>query len=190
VPELPDPTTAEWAAAGLAASLVVVLAALHLVRGVLGRSAASPWGRVAGFLLGCIAVALVLCAVLAAAAGWRAGGGRTGPFAGVLVHPDRPNAERLGSYVPALTLPPAAVLAVLSLAVIEVGRPSGLRTVAGVASGAAAAMGALVVWGDPGAAPEAAAWFVTVLGAAAAVSLVVDELAGRRSGPGGGRTTA
>lgn len=178
--DLPDPTSAEWAAAGLAAALVVVVLSLHLLRPVLARSPAAGWGRVAGFLLACVAAELVLVAAVAAVAGWQGGDDPGGPFAGLLVHADGATGTRVAAYVAALTLPAAAVLVVLSLGVVDVGRPSGLRIVAGVVVGIVLAVAALVVWGDTGAAPEAAAWFAVLLAGGAALALVADEVAGRR----------
>lgn len=174
------PTSGEWIAAGAAGALVVVLLALHLLRPALGRSPSTVWGRAAGLLLGCIAVGFVLVTVVAVVAGMRADTGAEGAFAGVLVHPEPPTAERIGGYVAALLLPLAAVVAVLAVAVIDIGRPSGLRIPAGITAGVVLAASAIVARGDPGSAAEAVAWSSLVLSGAAAVALVADEVTGRR----------
>lgn len=173
------PTSGEWIAAGVASGLVVVLLALHLLRPVLARSRATAWGRAAGLLLGCLAVGFALVTAIAVVAGMRADTAAEGAFAGVLVHPEPPTAERIGGYVAALLLPLAAVVAVLAVAVVDVGRPSGLRVPAGITAGVVLAASLLVARGDPGSAAEAVAWSSLVLSGAAAVALVADEVTGR-----------
>lgn len=176
-----DPTTAEWVAAGVAAGFVVVLGAVHLLRPVLARSPASPWGRASGLLFATITTGLVLAVAVVAVGGARAGRASAGPFAGVLVHPEPPTAERIAGYAAALLLPLAAVLGVLAAAVVELGRPSGLRIAAGVAAGVVLACGTLLVAGDVGTVATGAGWSAVVLAAAAAATLVADELTGRQS---------
>ncbi len=174
-----DPTTPEWVAAAVAAGLVVVLGGLHLLRAVLARSAATAWGRLAGLLLAVLAVGLVLVVVVLGVAGAQASDGPTGEFAAVLVHPEADTASRLAGYAAALLLPLAAALAILAVAVVDVGRGSGLRIAAGVASGLVMAIGALVSTGGTDGAALAAGWAAVVLGAAAAAALVADQLDAR-----------
>jgi len=184
VSTLAQPTTAEWTAAGVAAGLVVLLAALHLLRPVLARSPATPWGRTAGVLLGSVTTGLVLCVGVAAAAAVRAGETPEGAFAGVLVHVEPTVAERIAAYAAAILLPLSAVIAVLALAVVDLGRPSSLRIAAGVAAGMVLASGVLVVLGDTGPVATGVGWAAVVLAGAAALTLVLDELVGRQtSGP-------
>ena len=175
---MPDPTAGEWVVAGVAAGLVVVLAALQLLRPALARSPATPWGRAAGLLLAVAAVGLVLVVAVAVTAGGIADDTPDGPFVAVLVHVDA--AGRIAGYVGALLLPLAAVLAVLAVAVVDLGRPSALRIVAGAASGFVLLAGLSVVVGDAGPAATAVGWTAALLGGGAGSLLAVDEVAGWR----------
>lgn len=180
MPTLAQPTTADWVAAGVAAGLVVLLAALHLLRPVLARSSASPWGRAGGLLLAMVTTGLLLCVGVAVTAGARADSSPVGPFALELVHGEPPTAARIGGYAAAILLPLAAVIAVLAVAVVDVDRPSGLRIVAGVAAGGVLASGLLLVLGDVGTVATGVGWAAVVLAGAAAGALVLDELTGRQ----------
>jgi hypothetical protein len=192
---VPDPTTTEWVAAGVAVGLVVVLAAVHLVRPVLAVGAATAWGRVAGLLLAVLAAGLVLAVVVLGVGAARseappegatpeqveaAAAKLSGPFASELVPPQASTANRVASYSTAALLPLAAALAVLAVAVIDVGRPSGIRLAAGAACGLLLVAGGYVVTGGTQGAARAAGWAAVVLAACAAAALVVDELEARR----------
>jgi hypothetical protein len=177
---VPEPTTGEWVVAGVAAGLVVVVAALLLLRPALRRSNATAWGRAAGLLLAASATGLVLVVALLGVAGAQADDAPVGAFAGVLVTAEVGTARRVASYAAALLLPTAAVLAVLAVAVVDIGRPSGLRVAAGSAAGLVLVGGGYVVLGDAGPAATAAGWAATLLAGGAALTLAVDELAGAR----------
>lgn len=174
-----DPTTWEWVAAGIGAGLVAVLLAVLALRPVLARSRATPWGRAGGLLLGTAATGLFLVVVIAIGAA-AVGDRPSGAFAGVLVHADGRVAERIGAYAAALLIPLAAVLGVLAVAVVDVGRPSGLRIAAGLVAGVLLVVGLTVATGDTGSAPTVVGWSASVLAGAAAVALVLDELVGGR----------
>lgn len=185
-----DPTTVEWIAAGVAAGLVVLVGAVLVLRPVLRRSAATPWGLTGGVLLAALAVGLVLVVAVVAVAGWRADVEHppAGPFAGVLVATDPATATRVSGYAAALLLPLAAVLLVLAVAVVDLGRSSGLRIAAGVAVGVVLSVGVLLAVGDAGSAPRVAGWAAAALAGAAGLALALDELVGGRqpgSGPSG-----
>ncbi len=180
LPTVPDPTTGEWVVAAVAAGLVVVLAALLLLGPALRRSNATSWGRAGGLLLAVIAAGLVLVVAVAAVAGSRAGEAPVGEFAGVLVHAEAATAGRIAGYVAALLLPLAAILAILSVAVVDIGRPSGLRAAAGGAAGFVLIAAAFVVTGDTGTAATAVASAAFVLAAGTIVALALDELLGDR----------
>jgi hypothetical protein len=177
---VPDPTAGEWFVAGVAAGLVVVVGALLLLRPALWRSTATVWGRAAGLLLATAAMGLVLVVAVAGAAGARADDTPTGEFAGVLVAVDRGAAGRVAGYTAALLLPLAAILAVLAVAVVDVGRPSSLRAAAGTAAGFVLLVGLRVVTGDAGPAATAAGWAAVLLAGGAALMLALDEVAGGR----------
>ena len=179
LPTVPDPTTGEWVAAAIAACLVVVLGALLLLGPALRRSTATSWGRAGGLLLAITASGLVLV-VAVAFAGSRAGRAPVGEFAGVLVHSEPGTAGRIAGYVAALLLPLAAVLAVLAVAVVDIGRPSGLRAAAGAAAGFVLVAGAVVTIGDTGPAPTAVGSAAVVLAAATILALALDEVLGDR----------
>jgi hypothetical protein len=184
-----QPSTGEWVAAAVAAGLVVVLGALHLVRPVLARSEATRWGRLGGFLLGVLTAGFVLCVVVllvgAAQFDEPTSDDRQvvlpdGEFAGVLLSSDPVTADRLAGYVAAVLLPAAAVLAVLAIAVIDVGRTSALRVVAAVLAGLVLGTATLVAIGDGGSAATGTAWAAAVVAAAAAAAFVIDELEARQ----------
>ena len=177
---MPEPTTGEWIVAGVAAGLVVVIAALLLLRPALQRSSATTWGRAAGLLLAASATGLVLVVAVVGVAGAQADDTPLGAFAGVLVATDVGTARRVASYTAALLLPMAAVLGVLAVDVVDVGRPSGLRAAAGSAVGFVLVGGGYVVLGDAGPAATGAGWAAVLLAGGAALTLALDELAGAR----------
>ena len=176
---MPEPTTGEWIVAGVAAGLVVVVAALLLLRPALARRGATAWGRAAGLLLAAAAAGLVLVVTVTVVANDRADDAPAGAFVGVLV--GQPGtAGRIAGYAAALLLPLAAVLAVLAVAVVDLGRPSGFRLAAGVAAGFVLLVGFVVVAGDVGPAATGVGWTAALLGGGAALLLAVDERAGVR----------
>ncbi len=114
-------------------------------------------------MLASASAGLTLVVSVVVVAGDRAGDDPVGEFAGVLVSTDAATAGRIGAYAAATLLPLAAVLAVVAVAVVDVGRPSGLRAAAGGAAGFVLLGGAYVVLGDAGPAATGVGW-----GAAAA----------------------
>ena len=182
---MPEPTAGEWIVAGVAAGLVVVVAALQLLRPALARSTASPWGRAAGLLLATTAAGLVLVVTVAVAAGDRADDAPVGEFAGVLVNAEPATAGRIAGYSAALLLPLAAVLAVVAVAVVDLGRPSAFRIVAGAAAGFVLLAGFVVVLGDAGPAATAVGWTAALLGGGSALLLALDEVSGLRQSRSG-----
>jgi hypothetical protein len=176
--DLADPSAGDWVAASLAAALVVVLLALLLVAPALRRSSASPWGRVAGLLLAATAAVLVLVVVVAGTAALVSR--PDGVLATELVHAEVISAERIAVYTAALLLPLAAVLGVLAVAVVDIGRPSAFRPAAGAVAGLVLVAAGILVVGDAGDAVTAAALSAAVLSGGAAFALMADELGGRR----------
>jgi hypothetical protein len=176
--DLADPSAGEWVVASVAAVLVVVLLALLLLAPALRRSAATPWGRVAGLLLAATAVTLVLVVVVAGTAAFVSE--PDGVFATELVHAGVASDERIAAYAAALLLPFAAVLGVLAVAVVDVGRPSAFRPAAGAVAGLVLVGAGILVVGDAGDAVTAAALSTALLSGGAALSLVFDEVDGRR----------
>ena len=180
LPTVPDPTTTEWVTAAVAAGFVVVLGALLLLGPALRRSTATPWGRAGGLLLAVTSAGMVLVVAVAAVAGSRAGEVPAGAFAGVLVHDEADTAGRIAGYVAALLLPLAAVHAILAVAVVDVGRPSGLRAAAAGAASFVLIAGALIAIGDTGPAATGVASASVVLAAGTIAALALDEVLGNR----------
>lgn len=178
--EVADPTTGEWIAAGTAAGLAAAVLALLLVWVPLRRSTATRWGRAAGFLLAAVASSLVVTVAVVVGIALDGDSGVSGPFGAVVARINAQTAERVAGYIAALLLPVAAVVAVLALAVVDVGRNTGLRIAAGVAAGVLLATGVVVALGDTGTAPTAAGWVIAVLAGGAAVALALDEVTAGR----------
>lgn len=193
---LPTPTTTEWAAAAVAAGLVVALGALHLL-GV-GRR---PLTRdrlavVAGWLLGCLAAAsLLVLAVLVGTAVRAAMVSAAdieaqrdlpaGPFVGLLLNRDLSTSERVGWISPAYLLPMAGTFAVLAVATVDRHRSAGMRMAALASSLVLALVAAYVGLGtstpfdtDPGPLAARTATAVLVLSLAAAAVVTADVLRG------------
>lgn len=174
-----------------AALLVVALGGLHLVRPAATEPGTTAAGRLAAWLLGCLATASVLVTVVIVGAGVRAAqisihdlengtGLPTGAFARYLFDADPDSTERVAQYAPALLLPLAGTLAVLALAAVDVGRSVGLRAVAGLVCFLLAVCSAVVGLGDVGPLAARTALAVGVLSVAAATALAADHLLGPR----------
>ena len=185
---LPEPTTTEWFAAAIAAGLVVALAALHFIRpsAVPGTTAA---GRLAGWLLACLACSAALATAVIAGAGIRAAqisiedlqtgtGLPSGAFARYLFDADPGSTERAAQYAPAVLLPLAGTFAVLALAAVDLGRSIGLRAIAAVVCVVVASLCVVVGVGDVGPLVARTATAVGLLSAAAVAALAVDHVLG------------
>jgi hypothetical protein len=178
----PDPTTAEWVAAALAAGFVVVLAGVHLVRPAIVRSPATAWGRAAAILLGTAASGVVLALLVLIAAGMRADridldavtGFPEGAFAGVLVPEDVSVADDIATYASALLFPIAATFGVVAVAVASTPARHGFRFATALVCAAAIAVSALLVVLDAGAAVGGVATAAIALFALTLVCLAVD----------------
>jgi hypothetical protein len=167
----------------VAAVLVVGVGGHLVVRSALDR-APSTASRVAGHLLGCLAVAVLLVAVVLAAAGLQAAGigaaadaeRPSGPFIRYLLDADPDTTQRAATYGAAVLVPLAGVLAVLALAALDPARTVGLRAAQALA-GAAVAVGALLVaTGDTGPLVARSAAGMAAVAAGALGALAVDEL--------------
>lgn len=172
-----DPTAGEWVALGAAFGFVLLLGGLLVVWPVLRGSPATAWGRAAGLLLGALTVELLVVAAIVVVAGE----GDVEQAAATALRPSARTAQEVRGHVVALALPAAAVLLVLAHAVVAVGRPSGLRAVAGGAAGALAAVGCTVALGDTGTAPTVAGVAAAALAGGAALALAADEVAALRA---------
>jgi hypothetical protein len=180
----PDPTTAEWVAAGVAAGLVAVVGGAHLVRASLLRSPVSFWGRAAAVLLGTAAAGVVVALVVVFATGMRAEridlaagtGYPEGPLAGVLVPADVAAADNVAAYAAAVLLPLAATLGVLALAVAATTARAGLRVAAGIGCFIGAVLCAVLAVLDPGAVVAGVAFAGLALFVTAGVCLAIDAL--------------
>lgn len=185
---VPEPTTTEWVMAAVAAVLIMLLGGLLFILPALRRGA-TPASRMAGFLLSCLATAMVVIAAVLVVAGIRArsidplegGEGRpASPFARYLFDPNPASTERVATYGAAVLLPLAAVLGVLALAAVDLGRSIGLRAIAGLTCGALLIASVVLIIGDAGPLAARTAVGIGVLSAASAVALTADELRGPR----------
>jgi hypothetical protein len=180
----PDPTTAEWVAAGVAAGLVAVLGGAHLVRPALVRSPASMWGRAAALLLGTATAGVIVALAVVFAAGMRADGidlaagtgYPEGPFAGVIVTANVAAADDVAAYAAALLLPLGATLGVLAVAVAATTARAGLRIAAGIACVIGVLACLVLAMFDTGAVVAGVAVAGLALFAAAAACLAADAL--------------
>jgi hypothetical protein len=186
---LPEPTTSEWVAAAAAAALIVTLAALLFIRPAAAERGTTPAGRLAGWLLACLATASVLGTVVLIGAGMRASmisltdlqtgtGLPTGAFARYLFDADPDATERVAQYAPALLLPFAGTLAVLALAAVDAGRSVGLRLIGGLACVVVVVGSWFVGVGDVGPLAARTALGVGALAAGAGIALGVDHIIG------------
>lgn len=187
----PEPSIVEWAAAALAAALIVAIGGQLVV----GRADAGVtyWSRVAGWCIGSLASAVLLAAAVLAGAGIRAG--RIEPVAGerpavsgfarILLDLDPNATERVAIYGVGLLVPLAAVLVVLAIAAVDPARTIGLRIVEALVCSAVGVIAAAIALGDTGPLATRAAIGVVALAFGALVALALDEL-GRRD-PESGR---
>lgn len=191
-PDTPFTTTTEWWAAGAAAALIVALGALHLVRLGTRRGTRDRLARVAGWLLACVAVVLVLVVAVLVGASLRASmvsqadieAGRdlpAGPFVRHLFDPDLSTTERVGPYSAAFLLPLAVAFGVLALATVDRVRSSGIRLAALVTSLVVTLGSLYLALGtstrfktDPGPLAARVAAALVVLTVAAATALTTD----------------
>lgn len=194
---IPFTTTTEWWAAGVAAVLVVALAALHLLRLGARRGTRDRLARLAGWLLASTAATFVLVVATLVGASVRASmvtqadieSGTdlpAGPFVRHLFDPDLATTERVGPYSAAFLLPLAVAFAALALAVTDRVRSAGLRLAALTAS-LVVGLGALYLalgtstrfHTDPGPLAARVATGVVVLTGAASLALVAEILRNR-----------
>ena len=185
---LPEPTTTEWFAAAIAAGLVVALAGMLFIRPSAGPGTTVA-GRLAGWLLACLACSAALGTAVIVGAGIRAAqinledlqtgtGLPTGAFARYLFDADPGSTERAAQYAPAVLLPLAGTFAVLALAAVDLGRSVGLRAIAAVACLVVAGLCVVVGAGDVGPLVARTATAVGALSVAAVLALAVDHLVG------------
>lgn len=186
---LPEPTTGEWWAAGVAATLVVALAGLLFVRPAAAEPGTTVLGRLAAWLLACLAATAVLASVVLVGAAVRAGmislddlregtNLPSGAFARYLFDADPGSTERVGQYAPAVLLPAAGTLAVLALAAVDTGRSAGLRLIGGLACVVLVVGAWLVGRGDVGPLAARVALGVGVLAGGAGLALAADQVRG------------
>jgi hypothetical protein len=178
------PTTTDWVLVSLAATLVVVVGGLLLIRPAL-RPSVSAESRLAGFCIAATATATLLLSVVLGAAGWRAtsldpaAGGDdrpAGPFVRYLIDANPDSTERAAVYGVLVLVPLAAVLVVLAVAAVDPARTIGLRVVQGLVCAAVFVTSVFVAIGDAGPLAARAATGVAVLTAAALAALATDEI--------------
>lgn len=201
----PGPTTTEWIAAAVAAALVVVVGGRLLVTPALRRGTRHTSARLAGMLLGCTAVALLLVVAVLVGTGLRSSMISTadleagtdlpaGAFVRLLFNPSLDVTERTAWYAAGLLVPASLPFGVLAVAVVDRQRSVGLRVVAAVLSFAFGAFAAYVALGDtsplptdPGPLAARAATGFVVLAVATLLALAVDHV---RHGGGPATPTA
>jgi hypothetical protein len=192
---LQEPTTTEWWAAAVAAALIVLVGGGLFIRPAAGVPGTTRAGRVAGWLLACLASATVVGTLVLIASGVRASmislddlrNGThlpTGPFARYLFDADPGSTKRVAQYAPAVLIPAAGTLAVLALAAVDVGRSIGLRLIGGCACVAVIVLAWYVGVGDVGPLAARASLALALLAAGAVVALAVDHITGPGPAPG------
>ena len=193
---LPTPTTTEWAAAAVAAALVVAVGSAHLLgvgRRPLSRDRLAVVG---GWLLGCLAACSVLVLAVLVGTAMRASmvtaadieaqrNLPAGPFVGLLLNRDLSTSERVGWISAAYLLPLASTFGVLAVATVDRHRSVGMRIAALTSSLVVALFAAYVALGtstpfdtDPGPLAARVATAVLVLSLAAAATVAADVIRG------------
>ena len=193
---MPDPTGTQWIAAGLAAALVVLIGGSCIVLPAVRRGTRIASSRIAGWLLACIAMALVVVSAVLVGAGIRASmideadlaAGEnlpSGPFIRHLFDPSLVTTEHVAMWGPLLLLPLAATFIVLALALVDRVRSFGLRAVAAGACGVVAILAGYVALGtttpfttDPGPLAGRAATAIAVLALATLLAVAIDLYSG------------
>lgn len=185
---VPEPTTTEWVMAAVAALLVVFAGGLLLILPAL-RPAATVASRLAGLLIAALGVAMLVIVAVLIGAGIQASGldpaqlpddRPDGPFSEYLINRNPETTERVAVYAAVVLVPLAAVLGVLALAAVDVGRSIGLRAIGGLVCGVLLVTSLLVIAGDTGELASHAALGVGLLAFGAVVALAVDEVTARR----------
>jgi hypothetical protein len=186
---LAEPTTNEWWMAAVAALLIVLVGGGLFIRPAAATPGTTRSGRIAGWLLACLAAATVLATAVIVGSGIRASmislddlrnGAHlpTGHFARYLFDADPDSTERVAQYVPAVLIPAAGTLAVLALAAVDVGRSVGLRLIAGFSCVAVIVVAWYVGKGDVGPLAARSSLGVALLAAAAGIALALDYVLG------------